>query len=178
MTVDETAIEGLFVIRMKEVSDERGVIREFYRESAWRDAGLPSLGPWLQINVTETRRGALRGLHGESMNKLISVASGTAFGAYVDTRRQSRSFGDVVTVALAPGLQVFVPDGVCNGFQSTSDTPTQYLYCFDLEWIPGMAGAAVNPLDERLAIPWPLPVDGADRGLLSEKDASLPPFEP
>ena len=38
-----TAIDGLFVIEMKEVRDDRGVIREFYRESVFKDAGLPPL---------------------------------------------------------------------------------------------------------------------------------------
>src|SRR5207302_8668765 len=94
MRVESTSIEGLFVIQMKQVEDERGVVREFYRESAWSDAGLPSLGQWLQINVTESKRGAIRGLHGESMHKLVAIAAGEAFGAYVDSRPESPSFND------------------------------------------------------------------------------------
>jgi len=166
-----TAIEGLFFIDMKEFRDDRGVIREFYRESAFAAAGLPSLGPWLQINVTETGQGALRGLHGEDMYKLVAIASGEAFGAYVDARVDSASRGTVETVRLVPGMQVLVPRGVCNGFQSVSPGTTQYLYAFDCEWVPGMAGTAVNPLDPALGIAWPLPVDGA---ALSEKDRGLP----
>ena len=174
MSVETTEIEGLFVITMKQVPDERGVVREFYRESSWVAAGLPSLGPWLQINVTESRRGALRGLHGEHMHKLVAVASGEAFGAYVDARPTSSSRGKVVTVELVAGRQVLVPDGVCNGFQSLTDT--QYLYCFDHEWVAGMAGASVNALDPALAIPWPLPVDVDDPAMLSAKDRALPPL--
>ena len=93
MTVERTAIDGLVAITMKQVDDERGVVREFYRASSWRDAGLPDLGPWVQVNVTETREGALRGLHGESMHKLVAVASGEAFAAYVDTRPSSPTLG-------------------------------------------------------------------------------------
>ena len=58
MAVEETEIDGLVVITMKQVADERGVVREFYRESAWIEMGLPSLGPWLQMNITETKPGA------------------------------------------------------------------------------------------------------------------------
>jgi dTDP-4-dehydrorhamnose 3,5-epimerase len=173
-TVARTAIDDLVVLTMKAVGDERGVVREFYRASAWKEAGLPALDPWAQINITETRKGALRGLHGETMWKLVAVASGTAFGAYVDARPRSASFGKVVTVDLVPGQQVLVPNGVCNGFQSVTDT--QYLYCFDVEWAAGMAGLAVDPLDPALAIPWPLPIDTADRTQLSAKDAGLPAF--
>lgn len=169
--VRTTAIDGLVVIDMKEVRDDRGVVREFYRESAFAEAGLPSLGPWLQINVTETVQGALRGLHGEDMYKLVAIASGEAFGAYVDARPDSPTRGKVETVRLVEGTQMLVPRGVCNGFQSVSPGSTQYLYAFDAEWVPGMAGPAVSPLDPALGIAWPLPVDGA---ALSEKDRSLP----
>lgn len=174
MGVDSTSIEGLYVIRMKQVSDERGTVREFYRESSWRDAGLPSLGSWVQINVTESKHGAIRGLHGESMHKLVAIAAGEAFGAYVDAREDSPTFKTVFTTPLTPGTQVLVPDGVCNGFQSVSEGTTQYLYCFDHEWVPGMAGTAVNPFDPALGIDWPLEIDRADRTALSEKDANLP----
>ena len=178
LSVDTTAIEGLVVMTMKQIHDERGVIREFYRESSWVAAGLPSLGPWVQLNVTETHRGALRGLHGEAVHKLVGVVHGEAFGAYLDVRPASPTAGRLVTLELVKGRQVLVPEGVCNGFQSVSEGTTQYLYSFDAEWRPGMAGAAVDPLDTGLAIPWPIPVDRADRAAISAKDAALPGFVP
>lgn len=174
--VQSTEIEGLSILRMKQITDERGTVREFYRESSFLDAGLPSLGPWVQINVTETRQGALRGLHGEDMYKLVAVVEGEAFGAYLDTRVDSPSQGKVVTTQLTRGAQVLVPKGVCNGFQAVSPGVTQYLYCFDHEWVPGMAGMAANPLDADIAIAWPLPVDASDPAQISAKDAALPPF--
>ena len=169
LSVRATEIGGLHVVTMKQVVDERGVVREFYRESAWQQVGLPSLGPFVQVNLTESRRGAVRGLHGEAMNKVVAVAAGEAFGVYVDARAGSPSYGAVVTVSLAAGQQVVVPNGVCNGFQTLSET-SQYLYCFDAEWQPGMAGVAVNPLDPALGIAWPLPP------VLSAKDAAAPPL--
>jgi dTDP-4-dehydrorhamnose 3,5-epimerase len=172
--VAPTAIEGLVLLTMKQVTDDRGTVREFYRESAFTDAGLPSLGPWRQVNVTETRSGGLRGIHGEDMFKLVAVVAGEAFGAYVDLRPGSGTFGTVVTTQLVPGSQVLVPQGVGNGFQATSAGATQYLYCFDQEWSPGMAGVACSPLDPALGITWPLPVDPADRAQVSEKDLNAP----
>lgn len=174
--VQPTAIAGLVVLTMKQVTDERGTVREFYRESAFLEAGLPSLGPWLQVNVTETAQGGLRGLHAEDMHKLVAVVAGEAFGAYVDLRPTSPSFGQVVTEVLAPGRQVLVPRGVANGFQATAPGSTQYLYCFDHEWAPGMAGQSCSPVDPDLAIPWPLPIDESDRHLISAKDLAAPRF--
>lgn len=171
---DRTDIDGLWKLQMKQITDERGTIREFYRESVFVDLGLPSLGPWLQMNVTETRQGAIRGLHGEDMVKLVAIVSGEAFGAYVDVRPDSPTRGRSVTLRLTPGTQVLVPAGVCNGFQSVSPGITQYLYCFNAEWVPGMAGVAVNPLDPALGVEWPVPVDVNDPSQVSAKDSNLP----
>ncbi len=171
--VESTPIDGLLIITMKQVTDDRGTVREFYRESAFLDAGLPSLGPWVQVNVTETRKGAIRGMHGEAMHKLVGLAAGSGFGAYVDTRANTTSFGALVTVDLSPGRQVLVPPGVCNGFQSTSES-MQYLYCFDSEWHPDMDGVAISPLDPALGIRWPLEVDGTDPTMVSVKDRTAP----
>jgi dTDP-4-dehydrorhamnose 3,5-epimerase len=172
--VAHTEIEGLEVLQMKQITDERGTVREFYRESSFLEAGLPSLGPWLQVNITETRRGALRGLHGEEMFKLVAVVEGEAYGAYLDARHDSPSRGKIVTLRLAKGTQVLVPNGVCNGFQAVGPGVTQYLYCFDQEWRPGMPGVSVSPLDPAAAIAWPLPIDASDPAQISAKDASAP----
>ena len=68
-----------------------------------------------------------------------------------------------------------MPPGVGNGFQAIVDG-TQYAYCFDREWQPGMAGTACNPLDPALGIGWPLPIDPDDRTQISAKDLAAPPF--
>lgn len=168
MTVEHTAIEGLLRVRPKAIADERGTVREFFRVSSFEQQAPATPTQWAQINLTWTKQGALRGLHGEAMTKLVAVASGEAFGVYLDARRGSPTFGTVVTVVLTVGVQILVPPGVCNGFQAVSPEGCQYLYCFDQEWRPGMAGVAVNPLDPALGIEWPLPP------LLSEKDAAAP----
>lgn len=128
------------------------------------------------MNLTWTQRGAVRGLHGESMTKLIGVAAGEAFGVYLDARIDSPTRGVVVTVPLTVGVQMLVPPGVCNGFQSLSEGGCQYLYCFDTEWVPGMAGVSVNPLDPALGIKWPITPNPNDPRLISAKDAAAPPF--
>lgn len=118
----------------------------------------------------------MRGLHGEAMTKLVSCVAGRAFGAYLDARPDSPSHGAVVTLELAPGTQVLVPAGVCNGFQSVSAEGTQYLYCFTEEWQPGMAGTAFTPVDDQLGIDWPIPIDVEDPAQISAKDANAPRF--
>src|SRR5438445_9598568 len=171
MHTRETEIDGLLVFDMKQVTDDRGTVREFFRESVY-----PELGAWKQINITESHHGAIRGLHGESMTKLVACVSGEAYGAYLDARPDSATYGKVDTVNLTARTQVLVPAGVCNGFQSVSDQGTQYLYCFTDEWQPGMAGTAFNPLDDGLGINWPVPVDVTNPAQVSAKDAGAPKY--
>jgi dTDP-4-dehydrorhamnose 3,5-epimerase len=174
MAVQPTAIDGLLLITTKAVTDERGTVREFFRTSGFADARVPVPDRWAQVNLTYTKRGGVRGMHGEATDKLVGVAAGEAFGAYVDARRDSSSYGTVVTQPLTVGTQLLVPAGVCNGFQAVTDC--QYLYCFGVEWQPGMSGVAVTPLDPDLGIPWPVPIDPDNPEMISKKDASAPRF--
>jgi dTDP-4-dehydrorhamnose 3,5-epimerase len=171
MAVTPRAIDGLWHIATKSVTDERGIVREFFRTSGFAEAGLSVPARWQQVNMTWTVYGGLRGLHGEAMTKLVGVAHGEALGAYVDTRRESATFGVVVTAPLTVGVQMLVPPGVCNGFQALSPDGCQYLYCFDAEWTPDMPGVAVNPLDPALGITWPV-----SPPTISAKDAAAPPL--
>jgi dTDP-4-dehydrorhamnose 3,5-epimerase len=168
LQVEQTPIDGLLVLRAKTVTDARGAVREFFRASAFTEAGVKVPDRWAQVNLTRTECGAVRGLHGEDMTKLVGVAAGTAHGAYVDTRRDSPSYAAVVELDLVVGTQVLVPPGVCNGLQATSAQGCEYLYCFDVEWAPDLPGVAVNPLDPALGISWPLPP------VLSDKDRAAP----
>lgn len=168
------AIDGLSIVTMKQVTDDRGTVRELFRRSTFEAAGV-ALARIEQVNVTHTRKRAVRGMHAEAMTKLVTVAHGRAHGVYVDTRRQSPTFGAVDQVELRPGLQVLVPSGVANGFQALTQ-PTQYAYCFDREWVPGMPGSAFNPLDPLVAECWPLPFDASDTRYLSIKDREAPAF--
>ena len=167
-------IAGLWQLRPKSITDERGTVREFFRRSAFADTGLAVPERWSQINLTRTRRGAVRGLHGEAMTKLIGLAAGSALGAYLDARKDSATYGRVLTMPLEVGVQMLVPPGVCNGFQALTDC--DYLYCFDAEWRPDLPGVAVRPIDPALNIGWPLPIQASDPASISAKDATAPLF--
>lgn len=176
MVADRTAIDGLRRITTKAVTDERGTVREFFRTSGFAAAGVDVPERWAQVNLTYTVQGGLRGLHGEAADKLIGLASGEAFGVWLDARPGSATFGTVVTEQLTVGVQMFVPAGVCNGFQAVSAGGCQYLYCFGIEWTPGMTGVAVTPLDAALGIAWPIEPDPRDPAMVSAKDAGAARF--
>ena len=167
-------IDGLLFLKSRSGEDPRGVVREFFRRSSSEAVGLavPVAG-WAQLNVTESRLGGVRGLHAEGTDKLVGIVSGEGFGAWVDARPGSSTFGEIVTATLEIGTQVFVPAGVLNGWQSQSDA-AQYLYCFSREWVVDMGGVFVTPLDLTLKIAWPIHIDPTNRAQLSAKDAAAP----
>ncbi|HWL45695.1 MAG TPA: dTDP-4-dehydrorhamnose 3,5-epimerase [Ilumatobacter sp.] len=160
------AIDGLLIITVKQVSDDRGTVRELFRRSAFLEAGI-DIGAFQQINLTRTTQGAIRGMHAEDMDKLLTVATGRALGVYLDLRDDSPTRGKVETYDLEPGVQVFLPRGVANGFQALT-AEVEYLYCFDNEWRPGMAGKAACPLDPALGVDWTEPM------IVSDKDRNAP----
>ena len=171
-SANESNIDGLKIMSVKMAIDDRGTVRELFRGSVYSEVLPETVTGWKQINLTRTKKGAVRGLHGEAMSKLVTVAYGSVFGAYVDTRPDSKTFGAVQTVHITPGVQVFVPQGVCNGFQALEDT--EYLYFFDNEWVSGMPGTALCPLDSELGIKWPISIDACDFNQISEKDSKAP----
>ena len=113
--VNDSNIDGLKIISAKMSTDDRGTVRELFRGSIYSEVLPETVTGWKQINLTKTKKGAVRGLHGEAMSKLVTVAYGAVFGAYVDTRPDSKTFGAVQTVHITPGVQVFVPQGVRSG---------------------------------------------------------------
>jgi dTDP-4-dehydrorhamnose 3,5-epimerase len=64
--------DGLFAITLKHVTDDRGTVRELSRRSVFEDAGL-SLARFAQVNITESGRGVVRGMHAEAMTKLVGA---------------------------------------------------------------------------------------------------------
>jgi dTDP-4-dehydrorhamnose 3,5-epimerase len=117
--VRQSEILGLVVLRMKQVEDGRGTIREFFRASAMAEAGLWA-GPWRQVNITRTVPGAVRGLHGEAMTKLVCVVAGEAFGAYHGERMRPQVWPSAEQV----GAPLMIKGGVTGPVNDGQDRGT------------------------------------------------------
>lgn len=167
-----TKFEGLFRVRFKVIPDDRGSVMEFYRQSEFAEAGLPSLGERPQVNAPLSFKGTVRGIHAEAAHKLVAVASGKIYAVIVDLRKDSPTAGQWEGFELDRGQGLFVSRGLGNSFQSVSDEPSLYMYYFEKEWRPDMTGVACNPLDPDLAINWPIPY--GQGMIISDKDSNNP----
>ncbi|MBU2073487.1 MAG: bifunctional dTDP-4-dehydrorhamnose 3,5-epimerase family protein/NAD(P)-dependent oxidoreductase [Actinobacteria bacterium] len=168
----ETPIPDLVVLRLEIHEDSRGWFKENWQREKMLAAGLPDFGP-VQNNMSlNAHRGATRGIHTEPWDKLVSVATGRVFAAWVDMR-EGPSFGTVFHLEMGPDTAVFVPRGVGNSYQALEDG-TVYSYLVNDHWRPGIAYPALHLGDPTCAIPWPIPLDQAE---ISEKDHSNPTLD-
>ncbi len=167
--VADTTIPGLLVVRVDVHADRRGWFRETWQRERMVAAGMPDFNP-VQHNVSfNHRRGTTRGIHAEPWDKLVTVASGRAFGAWVDLR-EGPGFGRTFTCVLDPSVAVFVPRGVGNAYQ-TLDPDTAYSYLVSAHWSPEATYTALDLADPVAAIRWPVPLGQAE---VSDKDRSNP----
>ena len=165
-------IPGLYEINLDLFEDERGTFREVYNESVLKKFGAQVLRIVQQNISSNARAGTTRGIHAEPWNKLVTMAKGNAFGAWVDLR-QGDSFGQTHTTELNESKVVFVPRGVGNAYQ-TIEPDTRYSYLTDQNWSPKATYTMLNLADPDIAIDWPIPLHTA---IISDKDYIHPFFK-
>jgi dTDP-4-dehydrorhamnose 3,5-epimerase/reductase len=171
LAIKQTPISGLLIITLDIRADNRGWFKENWQRQKMADLGLPDFAP-VQNNVSFNNRvGATRGIHAEPWDKLVSLATGRIFGAWVDLR-QGEGFGRCFTTEMGPETAIFVPRGVGNAFQTLAEH-TAYSYLVNDHWSPAARGSYtfVNLADETLAINWPIPLEQAE---LSAADKTHP----
>lgn len=172
LAVTETGIEGLAVVDLAVHGDSRGWFKENWQRAKMTALGIPDLRV-VQNNISyNEKRGVTRGIHAEPWNKFISVARGSVFGAWVDLREGSATYGKVYTTVLDPSKAIYVPRGVGNSFQALEDG-TVYTYLVDAHWSLELKKTYtfVNLADPELAIEWPIPLSEA---VISKADLGHP----
>lgn len=172
----ETPLNGVWIVELEPLRDERGWFARTFDTAAFRERGLdPAV---LQCNVSfNARRDTLRGMHYQAAPhgepKLVSCVAGAIFDVAVDLRPDSPShcqwFG--VQLSLEEGRMLFVPTGVAHGFQTLRDESV-VLYQMGHEYVPE-AARGVRWDDPAFAISWPEP---AGARTISERDAGYPDF--
>ena len=172
LSVTETGIEGLKVVELSVHGDSRGWFKENWQRAKMVALGIPDLHV-VQNNISfNAERGVTRGIHAEPWDKFISVATGSVFGAWVDLRQGSPTYGKAYTTTLDPSRAIYVPRGVGNSFQALEDG-TAYTYLVDAHWSAELKRTYtfVNLADPELGIQWPIPLSEAT---LSEADLHHP----
>jgi dTDP-4-dehydrorhamnose 3,5-epimerase len=168
--IHPTPLAGLLSIQRQRLGDARGHLSRLFCADELAAAGWQR--PIAQINHTFTAaRGTVRGLHYQrpplAEMKLVSCLAGEVWDVAVDLRAGSPTFlhWHAEVLSAENGRALLIPEGFAHGFQALTDGVAM-LYLHSTAYAP-QAEAALQVHDPRLAIAWPLPVQG-----LSPRDAA------
>ncbi|MFG2885257.1 dTDP-4-dehydrorhamnose 3,5-epimerase family protein [Streptomyces sp. NPDC048297] len=173
MDFEELGIEGVHLVTPRVFDDPRGAFLELFVGDRLAGAtGRPM--DVAQVNCSVSRRGTIRGIHltasppGEA--KYVTCVSGAIVDVVVDVRVGSPTYGASLAIPLDDRRRqaVYIADGLGHGFAAVSDTAVVTYLC-DSVYTPAKA-ISINPLDPRLALPWP----AMDDVVLSDKDRDAP----
>jgi dTDP-4-dehydrorhamnose 3,5-epimerase len=176
MTVQDTPLNDVKLLRPRLHGDDRGWFAELFNADVFASLGLPSV--FAQDNQSFSAGGVLRGLHyqlGHPQGKLVRVLSGHIFDVAVDLRRDSPGFGRWAGFDLRPRTpageleMLWIPEGFAHGFLVLSDTAEVLYKTTRGYYPPGERTLLWN--DPALAIAWPLNHLGDTEPSVSVKDA-------
>lgn len=169
MEIIETPIDGLFVLKPKIFSDDRGYFFESYHAARYKEIGVAA--DFIQDNESKSVRGVIRGLHYQlsphAQAKLVRVIEGAVFDVALDLRQGSSTFGQWFGVELSAEnkKQLFIPRGFAHGFSVLSKTAVFSYKCDNYYNPEAERGIVFN--DPDLKIDWRIPESEA---IVSEKD--------
>jgi len=125
MKVSKTNIEGLLLIEPDLFSDDRGYFFESYSKEKYAKLGLNTY--YVQDNISQSKKGTVRGLHyqagDKAQGKLCQVISGKVLDVAVDIRFGSPTFGKHYAHMLntEKKMQIWIPPGLAHGFSVLSE---------------------------------------------------------
>ncbi len=174
MNIEQTRLPGVVVLSPRVYRDPRGFFMETWNKERYADEGLPAA--FVQDNLSESRRGVLRGLHYQhpaAQGKLLQVLHGEIYDVAVDIRRGSPTFGRWVGERLSAENKraMFVPEGFAHGFLVLSEIAEFSYKCSDFYTPSDERGVRWD--DPGIAIAWP---DVGVAPSLSARDAVFAPL--
>jgi len=155
----KTPLDGVLIVELDLLEDERGFFARSFCRNEFQDLGLdPTVA---QHNVSFNRkRGTLRGLHYQAMPheeaKLVRCTRGAIWDVIVDVREDSatryRWFSVELNAENHRGL--YIPRGFAHGFQTLADD-TEVFYQMS-EFYHPEAARGLRWDDPRIGLDWPI----------------------
>ena len=162
-------VPGVILVEPDVFPDDRGWFHEQYRQGVFARHGI---GPFVQDNISFSRRGVLRGLHFQrppkAQGKLVSCLQGEIWDVAVDLRPNAATRGRWAAKKISGEnhRMLWIPPGFAHGFVVLSETA---LVAYKVtEYYAPELDAGIRWDDPDLAIRWPI-----SSPLVSPKDAAL-----
>ena len=174
MKVKDLNIDGVKVIELSPIHDERGFFSRNYDVEIAKKAGFHR--NWVQENVSLSKNaGTLRGIHFQlppfAETKLVRVLTGSVLDVFVDLRKDSPTFGKWGSYKLLSSHPewIYLPKGIGHGMITLEDNMLMQ-YKVDSPFTPS-ADTQIKWDDPDLAIEWP-----AAPSVVSQKDQDAMSF--
>ena len=174
MEFTSTKIDGLHIVDLNKIEDERGFFARAFCSEEFSAMGLES--SVLQANMSFNKSaGTLRGMHYQKSpyqeSKFIRCLKGSIYDVVIDLRKNSATYLQSFGIELNDKNRtaLFVPKDFAHGF-ITIEANTEVLYLVSQNYIPG-AEQGIRWDDPKFSIEWPL-----SPTIVSSKDASWSDF--
>ena len=165
-----TEIDGVVIVDLDVISDERGSFSRLHCPEDFAAAGHPFVPVQTSLSRNAKAR-TLRGMHYEAAPhaeaKLVRVTRGAIFDVAIDLRTDSPTYLRWTGAELSAenGRALLIGKGMAHGFITLEDD-TDVLYQIDRMFEPGH-GRGVRWNDPAFGIEWP-----ATPLVISERDAA------
>ena len=161
MKLINTKIAGLKLIKSKIFKDNRGYLRETFRNKLIKKKFIFDV-------MSFSKKGVLRGLHiqtKKSQAKIITVTHGRVLDVAVDLRKKSKTFGKYFSIVISDksDFSFYIPEGFAHGFLCLSENCTLNYKCSEYRHQKSETTLQWN--DKSVGIKWPI-----QNPLLSKKD--------
>ena len=172
MIFNKTSIQGVYIIDLELIKDNRGFFARTFCAQEFEERGLKPVVAQSNLSFNY-KKGTLRGLHCQippvAESKLFRCTQGAIYQVIVDMREESPTYLSHVGVELTAENRraLYVPEMFANGYQTMTDNAEAAYHVTEF-YTPGYErGLRYN--DPKLSIDWPLPVK-----TVSQKDTNWP----
>ena len=153
MKILSTKFQGLKIIQGKNHYDNRGYLREIFRNNFSYNKKFIF---WI---MSESKKDVIRGLHIQKklpQGKLVSVLKGRVYDVALDLRKKSKTFGKYFSIILSEknSKSLFIPAGFAHGFCSLDNNNLVLYGCTNYRSKKNEVGILWN--DDVLKINWPV----------------------
>lgn len=128
MKLEETKINGCYIIHANRHHDQRGSFQELFSSSDLVSQYLKeqSIIQWHQGNLSYSQSTVVRGIHEAPFYKLVTCVSGSIIDVVIDLRITPNTVLEYQLQSDQP-TQILIPPGCGHGFYAISDSIVIYL---------------------------------------------------
>ena len=116
MIIKKTKFKGLLIIKQKNNTDNRGILRETFNNKFLKNK-------FVFEYCTTSKKNVFRGFHFQTKNKqskFVNVLKGKILDIVIDLRKNSKTFGRIYKIILSKenALGLFIPAGFAHAYYS------------------------------------------------------------